>query len=191
MLTVMTGGTRGIGRVAAERIAPFGTRVMGARDDTAVPPGWDARPLDLASLASVRAFVAALPDGPISHLMLNAGGQRPDDRARTVDGFETTFATNHLAQYLLLRLVLGRLAPGARVVLTTSGTHDPAEKTGVPAPRHAKAEWLAHPERAAGGSADGRGDAGVFIFETLQFADRAISRAKCAGTGRGLVGLCL
>jgi NAD(P)-dependent dehydrogenase (short-subunit alcohol dehydrogenase family) len=147
MLTVMTGGTRGIGLVAAGRIQPAGARIMGVRQPGAGPQGWEQRPLDLASLASVRAFVAALPEGPISHLVLNAGGQRGDIAGRTVDGFETTFATNHLAHYLLLRLVMGRLANGARIVITTSGTHDPKEKTGVPAPKHANAAWLAHPER--------------------------------------------
>ena len=147
MLTVMTGGTRGLGRVAAATIAPPGQRIMGARNADAVPDGWRAAPLDLASLASVRAFAAALPDAPISHLVLNAGGQNADAGGRTVDGFETTFASNHLAHYLLLRLLMPRLADGARIVLTSSGTHDPREKTGVPAPRHAHAEWLAHPDR--------------------------------------------
>jgi NAD(P)-dependent dehydrogenase (short-subunit alcohol dehydrogenase family) len=147
MLAVMTGGTRGLGRVAAAQLTIAGTKVMGVRDATAVPAGWDARPLDLASLASVRAFADALPDQLISHVVLNAGGQSATAGTRTVDGFETTFATNHLAHYLLLRLVMPRLAPEARIVVTSSGTHDPAEKTGVPPPRHADAAKLAYPDR--------------------------------------------
>jgi hypothetical protein len=47
----------------------------------------------------------------------------------------------------LLRLLLERLAEGSRVVLTTSGTHDPAERSGFPPPRHADARLLTHPER--------------------------------------------
>lgn len=149
MLTVMTGGTKGLGRNAAERFATLddGTLVMGARAPGMVPAGWQARPLDLASLASVRAFADALPDQPIIRLVLNAGGQQPTVADKTVDGFERTFAINHLAHYLLLRLLMPRLAPGARIVITSSGTHDPEEKTGVPAPRHANADYLAHPER--------------------------------------------
>jgi NAD(P)-dependent dehydrogenase (short-subunit alcohol dehydrogenase family) len=147
MLAIMTGGTRGLGRVAAERIAPQSTRIMGARNAADVPAGWQGSTLDLDSLASVRAFVARLPDRPISHLVLNAGQQRADAAARSVDGFEATFATNHLAHYLLLRLLMPRLTDGARIVITSSGTHDPREKTGVPAPRHARAKWLAYPER--------------------------------------------
>lgn len=120
---------------------------MGARTAGPVPEGWEPRPLDLENLESVRAFAKAWPDEPITHLILNAGGQRPTIDGRTVDGFETTFAANHLAHYLLLRLAMPRLADGARIAITSSGTHDPLERTGVPAPRHALAEWLAHPDR--------------------------------------------
>jgi NAD(P)-dependent dehydrogenase (short-subunit alcohol dehydrogenase family) len=70
----------------------------------------------------------------IDALVLNAGLIRADVDAGTVDGYEPTFAVNHLAHYLLLRLLLDRLADGARVVQTTSGTHDPAERSGFPAP---------------------------------------------------------
>jgi len=117
------------------------------RDAASVPAGWTPSPLDLASLASVRAFVAALPERPVERLILNAGGQRPDIVARSEDGFEATFATNHLAHFLLLRLLMPRLAAGARIVITSSGTHDPDEKTGVPPPHHAKVDWLAHPDQ--------------------------------------------
>jgi protochlorophyllide reductase len=39
------------------------------------------------------------------------------------------------------------MAPNGRVILTTSGTHDPEQKTGMPAPRHADAMRLAHLDR--------------------------------------------
>lgn len=148
MPVVMTGGTRGLGRVAAQQIGSIaGPKIMGARHRDAVPPGWQAEPLDLASLSSVRAFAQSLPDEPLTHLVLNAGVQGASAKSRTVDGCETTFATNHLAHYLLLRLLMPRLALGARIVITSSGTHDPREKSGVPAPRHANAEFLAYPDR--------------------------------------------
>jgi NAD(P)-dependent dehydrogenase (short-subunit alcohol dehydrogenase family) len=148
MLTVMTGGSSGLGRVAAGLLATRGGSrlVMGVRAAGTAPAGWAERPLDLASLASVRAFAADLPDGPITTLVLNAGAQRRDVEARTVDGFETTFATNHLAHFLLLRLLEPRLANGARIVMTSSATHDPAERAGLPPPRHAHARQLAYPE---------------------------------------------
>jgi NAD(P)-dependent dehydrogenase (short-subunit alcohol dehydrogenase family) len=145
---VMTGATTGIGRVAAETLlAQPGTRLtVGVRTPGTALAGARELTLDLASLASVRAFADALGPQPIDILLLNAGGQRPDVAARSADGHELTFATNHLAHFLLLRLLEPRLAPEARVVLTSSGTHDPAERTGVPPPRHANANRLAYPE---------------------------------------------
>lgn len=146
-MLIMTGGTRGIGAIAAEQLANGPRpRVMGRRGDAPVPADWESRPLDLANLASVHSFAAALPKQPITCLILNAGGQRPDVSTRTANGYETTFAVNHLAHYLLLRLVMPQLRDGARIVITSSGTHDPREKTGVPAPRHAMADLLAYPE---------------------------------------------
>jgi NAD(P)-dependent dehydrogenase (short-subunit alcohol dehydrogenase family) len=147
---VMTGGTSGFGAIAAERLTLSGnTRlILGARLPTSVG---ESIPLDLTELDSVRAFATSvcerLGETPVDALVLNAGGVLPDVTGRTVDGFETTFAVNHLAHYLLLRLLLPTLADGATVVLTTSGTHDPANRAGLAPPRHANADLLAHPDR--------------------------------------------
>ncbi|MEV0248523.1 SDR family NAD(P)-dependent oxidoreductase [Nocardia sp. NPDC050712] len=146
---VMTGGTSGFGALAAQRLEGGNARlILGARrPESAV----DTFPLDLADLDSVRGFAAAvrdeLGDTPIDALVLNAGMVRPDADDRTVDGFETTFAVNHLAHYLLLRLLEDALADDAIITLTTSGTHDPATEAGLVTPRHADADLLAHPER--------------------------------------------
>ncbi len=143
---VMTGGTGGIGAEAARRLVGAGHRLtVGARDPSAAPPGATGSALDLADLDSVRRFAEAVAaDGPIDTLVLNAGLQGGGER-RSAQGYELTFAVNHLAHYLLLRLLLERQAV-ARVVVTASGVHDPAEKTPVPPPRHAEADRLAHPE---------------------------------------------
>jgi NAD(P)-dependent dehydrogenase (short-subunit alcohol dehydrogenase family) len=145
---VMTGGTSGFGAIAAERLSGNARLVLGARRPTS---GGESIPLDLTELGSVRVFAASvrerLGDTPVDALVLNAGMVRYDVTGRTVDGFETTFAVNHLAHYLLLRLLLPTLADGATVVLTTSGTHDPATKASLATPRHADAELLAHPDR--------------------------------------------
>jgi NAD(P)-dependent dehydrogenase (short-subunit alcohol dehydrogenase family) len=161
---VMTGATSGIGEIAARTLAktPANRLILGARGDA--PRGTNTYQLDLASLASVRQFagVVASETVEIDALVLNAGLSRTDVSGRTVDGFETTFAVNHLGHYLLLRLLGPRLAHRAVVVMTTSGTHNPAERTLLPPPRHADAWLLAHPDqdpeldqqpRAAGGRA--------------------------------------
>jgi len=146
---VMTGGTSGLGQIAASRMlaAPDTRLLLGARRPG--PPAAETLPLDLTHLEGVRAFAAAvgqrLGATPIDALVLNAGRSGHAD-GRTADGYETTFAVNHLAHYLLLRLLLPRLAHHARIVLTTSGTHDPAQQAPLPPPRHATARLLAHPE---------------------------------------------
>ena len=148
---VMTGGTSGFGELAARQfLAAENTRLLlGARGSA--PTGAEALGLDLASLTSVRSFADAvierLGTSEIDALVLNAGVNPADAEGRTHDGFETAFAVNHLAHYLLVRLLLPRLARDAVVVLTTSGTHDPAERAMVAPPRHADAELLAHPDR--------------------------------------------
>jgi NAD(P)-dependent dehydrogenase (short-subunit alcohol dehydrogenase family) len=143
---IMTGGTAGIGLAAARQMRenPDIRLLVGARDQPSA--GADFLPLDLTKLASVRSFAAAVEERlggtSIDGLVLNAGILINDIRQRTEDGFETTFAVNHLAHYLLLRLLMPRLASGATVVITTSNLHDP--KTNPSAgPEHADAEMLA------------------------------------------------
>jgi NAD(P)-dependent dehydrogenase (short-subunit alcohol dehydrogenase family) len=152
MRVVMTGATAGFGLYAAERMIAAGHELtIGARNPGALPASLTStvtvKPLDLDSLADVRRFATALRDGPkIDALVLNAGLQLAKP-ARSADGFERTFAVNHLAHYLLLRLLADKMATGGRVLLTGSGTHDPAEKAPVTPPAHAEAEYLAYPDR--------------------------------------------
>jgi NAD(P)-dependent dehydrogenase (short-subunit alcohol dehydrogenase family) len=149
---VVTGATAGFGLYAAERMAEAGHDLtIGARTPSALPASLCGKviveALDLDALANVRAFAAKVGGrAPIDVLVLNAGLQLSKP-AKSADGFERTFAVNHLAHYLLFRLLADNMAPGARVVLTGSGTHDPAEKTPVTPPIHATAEYLAYPER--------------------------------------------
>jgi len=150
---VMTGGTSGLGAVAAQQLlkTPNTRLLIGSRRDG--PAKAETLRLDLARLASVRAFAESVQDRLgttlIDALVLNTGLQFPTTYQRSEDGFETTFAVNHLGQYLLLRLLMPKLAQGAIVVLTTSDTHDPLT-TDVAPPRHADAHRLAYPHHAAG-----------------------------------------
>lgn len=82
----------------------------------------------------------------IDVLILNAGTNTSDINIHTSDGFETVFAINHIANYLLIRLLLPYMAEGSIIVITMSGTHDPAERSIIPPPKHADALLLAHPE---------------------------------------------
>ncbi|WP_043621573.1 SDR family NAD(P)-dependent oxidoreductase [Nonomuraea candida] len=163
---VMTGATSGLGAIAAARMTAAGARLLVGARGPGPHTGDGLPPLDLSRLDSVRAFAAALEEHlgatPIDVLALNAGVSFHHIDQRTADGYETTFAVNHLAHYLLLRRLLPRLADGGRVVITSSSVHDPERGGTLPPPRHASAKLLAAPEldpdresspRAAGGHA--------------------------------------
>jgi len=99
-------------------------------------------PLDLASLRSVREFEAEFSKRkhnypPLRALICNAGIQIVSQASNTVDGFETTFAVNHLGHFLLSHLMLrhfDQTQGESRIVFVASGTHDPEQKTPVPVP---------------------------------------------------------
>ena len=106
--------------------------------------------LDLASLDSVRSFVQAFTERdlpPLQAIVCNAGIQIVSGTTYTKDGFETTFGVNHLGHFLLVNLLLRHLVAPARIVFVSSDTHDPAKRTGMPAPHYRSPEALAWPEK--------------------------------------------
>ncbi len=138
-VAVVTGANSGLGFVTARELARAGAAVVlacrnavkGERAVSAIVaelPAADARvaELDLASLASVRAFSDwfAGEHGRLDLLVNNAGVMAPPRRL-TEDGFETQFGTNHLGHFALTGLLLARLlaAPLPRVVTLSSGMH--------------------------------------------------------------------
>jgi NAD(P)-dependent dehydrogenase (short-subunit alcohol dehydrogenase family) len=171
---VMTGGTAGFGAVAAERISntPNTKLILGARDNK--NSSIDILPLDLARLSNVRSFVQALTkklDGTkIDSLIMNAGAQFGNTKHRTGDGFESTFAINHLAHYLLLRLLTPSLARNATIVITTSDVHDPEM---VPfGPKELDPEALAHPKDKGNGFIPG-----IRAYASSKLCDLLTARA--------------
>jgi light-dependent protochlorophyllide reductase len=101
---------------------------------------------DLASLDSVRSFVAecrAADLPPVTALVCNAALQVLSQTRRSADGIELTFAVNHIGHFALVLGLLDRLARPARIVIVSSGTHDPAKRTGMPTPRYTSVHELA------------------------------------------------
>jgi NAD(P)-dependent dehydrogenase (short-subunit alcohol dehydrogenase family) len=133
----ITGPTAGIGRAAALELARRGASLtLLCRDATkgmalqAEIAEFADKPevvtIDMASLASVRSAAEAMlsTDRPLDVLLNNAGVVNTARRT-SVDGFEETFAVNHLAPFLLTGLLLPLLqqAPRARIVTVASDAH--------------------------------------------------------------------
>jgi NAD(P)-dependent dehydrogenase (short-subunit alcohol dehydrogenase family) len=124
---IVTGANSGIGRAAASAMAGAGANVVlavrsvekGQAAAATMPGNTEVRPLDLASLASVREFADGW-EGPIDVLVNNAGVMVPP-LTRTAEGFELQFGTNHLGHFALTNLLLERIT--GRVVTVASGAH--------------------------------------------------------------------
>jgi NAD(P)-dependent dehydrogenase (short-subunit alcohol dehydrogenase family) len=124
---VITGASSGIGLAAAKALAAKGAHVVLAVRDTAkgdraateIAGDTEVRHLDLADLASIRAFAHDLED-PIDVLIDNAGVMNTP-LGRTADGFELQFGTNHLGHFALTNLLLPRIRD--RVVVVASNAH--------------------------------------------------------------------
>jgi NAD(P)-dependent dehydrogenase (short-subunit alcohol dehydrogenase family) len=124
---VVTGASSGIGLAAARELGRAGARVVLAVRDPArgeaaaaeLPGEHEVRSLDLADLASIRAFAEDL-DGDLDVLVNNAGVMATPER-RTKDGFELQIGTNHLGHFALTNLLLPRISD--RVVTVSSGAH--------------------------------------------------------------------
>jgi NAD(P)-dependent dehydrogenase (short-subunit alcohol dehydrogenase family) len=136
---VVTGANSGLGLEASRAFARRRACVVlacrnvekaeAARNDIlGSAPGADveARPLDLASLASVRAFAESfLSSNRRLDVLCNNAGVMALPRRETVDGFEMQFGTNHLGHFALTGLLLPLLerTPKARVVTQSSSAH--------------------------------------------------------------------
>jgi NAD(P)-dependent dehydrogenase (short-subunit alcohol dehydrogenase family) len=129
---IVTGGSSGIGVETARALAGTGAEVTlavrdtAAGDRTAADIDGDVRvaQLDLADQASVRAFAGAW-DGPLHILVNNAGVMAIQEIARTPEGWEMQFATNHLGHFALALGLHDALAADgdARIVSVSSAAH--------------------------------------------------------------------
>lgn len=136
---MVTGANSGLGLETAVALARGGARVLAtARDpqrgrsavasirDRAGSTSVELVPLDLASLASVRACAEQVADTTDSlDVMVHNAGAVIGTRTDTEDGFETTIGVNHLGPFLLTHLLAPHLlaAPAARVVTVASLSH--------------------------------------------------------------------
>jgi len=127
---IVTGATNGVGLATARALARAGASVvlavrnteLGARRAVEIGGDTSVVRLDLADLASVRAFPDAL-DGDVDVLINNAGVVA-QHRSETVDGFELTLGTNFLGPFALTNLLFGRVR--SQIITVGSDAHKSA-----------------------------------------------------------------
>ncbi len=145
---VVTGASNGIGLQTAAGFAAAGARtVLACRNPAKAAdaldqvqrhaPGSDVQVvrLDLADQSQiVQAARETLERFPVVDVLVNNAGVMSPDLARTVDGFESTFGTNHLGHFAFTGLVLPALlaSPSARVVTVSSLSHRFGDTTWDP-----------------------------------------------------------
>jgi NAD(P)-dependent dehydrogenase (short-subunit alcohol dehydrogenase family) len=138
-VVVMTGATSGIGRLAALRLAALGARlVFVARDHQRAEetlaqlrqcgPGVEHRAhhADLTRLAEMKRVGAEIAAAePRIDVLINNAGSLFGSRKMTEDGLERTFATNHMAYFVIVRCLRERILASApaRIVNTASDAH--------------------------------------------------------------------
>ena len=134
---VVTGGTSGIGEVAAVELARQGARIaVVARDPARAgmtlsklrqanpSASHTAHIADLSKLHEMRRVAKEIAAAaPEIDVLINNAGALFNTRQVTEDGLEKTFAVNHMAYFVLTNMLLPNLKPGARIVSTASDAH--------------------------------------------------------------------
>ncbi len=137
---IVTGANSGIGYVTARELARMGARVVmvcrsqskgeAARQrimqEAPGAPEPELTLADFASLASVRRAAGELLDRcPRIDVLVNNAGLFVSEPIASADGYELTFAVNHLAPFLLTNLLLDRIIASApaRIVNVSSFAH--------------------------------------------------------------------
>ncbi|MGN6161975.1 MAG: SDR family NAD(P)-dependent oxidoreductase [Marmoricola sp.] len=132
---VITGASDGIGLEAASQLAARGHHlVLVGRNQEKTEralqrvrhddPAAVSHLVDMGSLSEVRELAATLlAELPVIDVLCNNAGTVFAKRELTPDGFESTFAVDHLGPFLLTELLRERLADDARVVNTASVAH--------------------------------------------------------------------
>ncbi len=141
---LVTGSTDGIGLETAAELGEMGHRIVvhgrspekaeGARKavaDRVASAGGDAGGVesvvgDLARLSEVERMAAEVGDGfPDLCVLIANAGVTTRERRESADGYELTFAVNHLAHFLLINRLIDTLRKNtpSRIVIVSSMVH--------------------------------------------------------------------
>jgi NAD(P)-dependent dehydrogenase (short-subunit alcohol dehydrogenase family) len=164
---IITGPTSGIGRATTLEVAKHGQVVLVGRDGEKLNQlqreierkGGQAVSVvcDLSDIASVRRATQKIVELrlPLAGLVNNAGimQMRP---TKSAQGWDMSFATNHLGPFALTEALIPYLPDGANVVFVASAVEDPERKpakmAGFRGARYISAEASARGEWEPGGS---------------------------------------
>jgi NAD(P)-dependent dehydrogenase (short-subunit alcohol dehydrogenase family) len=135
---VFTGGTDGMGRVAVDKLAQMGAKVvvLGRNETKSQAVVYEVNEMvqaeralyvhcDLASQASIHTCAQEILERcPRIDILVNCAGANFSDVHKTEDGIEIGWAVNHLAPLLLTHLLLERLKESApsRIIHLSSAT---------------------------------------------------------------------
>ena len=138
-VVVVTGGTSGIGQVAAERLAAMGARIVlvarsQSRGEATLARLREVAPAqahtihygDVSRLADLNRLASEIRAAePRIDVLINNAGAMFGQRQVTEDGLERTFATNHMSYFVFAEGLRDRLAAAgnARIVNTSSHAH--------------------------------------------------------------------
>lgn len=209
---VITGPTSGIGRRTARTLAGYGPVVLVGRDRGKLGQveaeirarGGTAAPIvcDISDVVSARraaAEVAAL-GLPIAGVLNNAGIM-PARPFTTAQGWDGTFATNHLGPFAFTEGLLPVLQDGTNVVFVCSNTEDPERRFAhlagfrgsryISAEASARGEWLPGGAKVAGMDAYATSKQGIlatvlaFARETPRLRFNAVEPGFTPGSNLG------
>ena len=139
---VITGGTSGIGEIAAERLAQMGARIVliartKSRGKVTLARLHEKAPdlahtvhyADLTRISEMKRVAAEIASQePRIDVLINNAGAMFASRRLTADGLEYTFALNHMAYFVITEGLRERLLDSApaRIVNTASAAHQGA-----------------------------------------------------------------
>lgn len=209
---IITGPTSGIGRATALELAKHGTVILVGRNsgklgevqNIIAQKGQYAVPVvcDLSDIVSVRRAAAEIIALRLPMVgLLNNAGISPMGTAKSAQGWDLAFATNHLGPFVLTEALIPHLSDKANVVFVVSAVEDPERKPakviGMQGGRYISAEASARGEWKQGGSKLPGADAYAtskqcslaaamaFARETPRLCFNAVEPGITPGTGLG------
>jgi len=164
---IITGPTSGIGYATALELAKHGTVILVGRNREKLNQLQKAIEeknqkaisvvCDVSDIISVRSAAQQITELNLTIAgLLNNAGIMPSKPTKSAQGFDMTYATNHLGAFALTETLAPHLPDGANVVFIASAIEDPERKPakvmGMKGGRYISAEASARGEWKEGGS---------------------------------------